>query len=352
MQNRLAEIRKARGIAAADLAESAGLTRQAIYAIEAGAYMPNTAVSLRLARILETTVEGLFSIDDDPEEALTAEFEPLDPDSPPAPGEPLQICKVAKSAIGVAASSLPAWLPMADGIVDPAAPRGGRAVLAGPIEIDNRVLIAGCDPALSLLAAHALKAGVEVVLASANSARAAELLRSGKIHVAGTHPGADTNESGLAAVNFACWQEGLAVKRGNPKSIRSVADLTAPKVTFVNRDSGSAAQRLFDQELARAGVQPSAIRALSRPATTHLAAAWAVASGAADCCIAASSAARRFGLVFIPLSSERFDLLVRKRDLKLKAIETLFEVLNRARLRRQLETIAGYDVSRAGTPVP
>ncbi len=356
MQNRLAEIRKARGIAAAELAQSAGLTRQTIYAIEAGAYMPNTAIALRLASILETTVEGLFSVEDQPEQALTADYEPLDPECPPLPGEPLQICRVSKHSIGVAASSFPAWLPMADGIADPDAKHANRALLAGPVENEDRILLAGCDPALSLLAAHALKAGVEVVLASANSSRAFEMLRTGRIHVAGTHPGAGADESGvlsgMAAINFACWQEGLAVRRGNPKGIRDASDLANPKITFINRDPGSGAQRLLEQELARAGITVRSVRALPRPATTHLAAAWAVASGAADCCIAASSAARRFGLDFLPLSSERFDLIVRKRDLKLKPVETLFEVLNRARLRRQLETIAGYDVSRAGTPVP
>src|SRR5579884_911574 len=329
MQNHVAELRKSRGLSAAEMAELAGLTRQAIYAIEAGAYMPNTAVSLRLARILGTSVEALFSVEDEPEEALTTEFESLDPESPPVAGEPIQICRIGRSNIGVSASSNPAWLPMADGIVDK--PR--RALLASPVEVENRVLIAGCDPALSLLAAHALKAGVEVVLASANSARSLELLRAGKAHVAGIHPGIDAAESGFAAVNFASWREGLAVRQGNPKSIRSVADLARRNVTFVNRDSGSGAQRLFAQELARAGVAASAIRALPEVATTHLAAALSVAEGRADCCVVASSAARRFGLDFMPLSEERFDLVVRKRDLKLKPIEILFDVLNRTRLR-------------------
>jgi putative molybdopterin biosynthesis protein len=80
----------------------------------------------------------------------------------------------------------------------------------------------------------------------------------------------------------------------------------------------------------------------------HLAAAWAVSTGAADCCIAAASAARRFGLDFIPLAAERFDLVLHKRDLRRKAVQALFEVLNRARFRRQLEMLAGYDVSHAG----
>jgi putative molybdopterin biosynthesis protein len=83
----------------------------------------------------------------------------------------------------------------------------------------------------------------------------------------------------------------------------------------------------------------------------HLAAAWAVASGAADCCIAAGSAARRFGLDFVPLAAERFELVLHKRDLTKKAVQGVLNVLNRARFRRQLETIAGYDVSRAGETI-
>jgi molybdate-binding protein len=83
----------------------------------------------------------------------------------------------------------------------------------------------------------------------------------------------------------------------------------------------------------------------------HLAAAWAVASGAADCCIAAGSAARRYGLDFVPIAAERFELVLHKRDLAKKAVQGVLEVLNRARFRRQLEMIAGYDVSRAGETV-
>ena len=63
MINRLAEIRKSRGVPAVDLAAQAGVTRQAIYAIEAGTYIPNTTVALHLARALETSVEALFALD-------------------------------------------------------------------------------------------------------------------------------------------------------------------------------------------------------------------------------------------------------------------------------------------------
>jgi molybdate-binding protein len=234
---------------------------------------------------------------------------------------------------------------MADGIVT----ADGRVVVTSDLEDSNRLLIAGCDPALSLLAHHARSAGVEAVLASGNSAQSLEWLKAGKIDIAGSH----LNDSsptgrGFAAVTFALWQEGFVIKRGNPKGIRRIEDLANPRVRFVNREEGSGSRHLFDSLLQRAGMSPSKIRMCDTTVPGHLAAAWAVASGAADCCIAAGSAARRYGLDFVPLAEERFELMLPKRDLSRKSIQNLFEILSRSRFRRELETIAGYDVSNAG----
>lgn len=346
MINRLAGVRKSRGVAAVDLAAQAGVTRQAIYAIEAGTYMPNTAVALKLARALETTVEDLFALD--PEDQASPEvraFEPLDGAESLAPGEPIQICRVGRRAIGVPAPLFPAYLPVADGIVSDIA----HAAIAGEHDDASRLLIAGCDPALSVLAAHAREVGVDVVLASGNSARALEWLREGKIDIAGTHLNDPAERRrGLSVVTFALWEEGFVVRRGNPKAIRRVEDLADPEVEFINREEGSGSRRLFDTLIASAGMTASKVKGSGNTAPGHLAAAWAVASGAADCCVAAGSAARRFGLDFIPLASERFELVLHKRDLTKKAVQSLLDVLNRSRFRRQLEVIAGYDVSRAG----
>lgn len=349
MINRLAVVRKSRGVSASDLAAQVGVTRQAIYAIEAGTYMPNTAVALRLGRVLETTVEDLFALEK--EEAASngvQSFEPLDEAFSFEPGEPIQICKLGRRAIGVAPPQFPAWLPMADGIATDAR---HAAITAEPDE-PNRLLIAGCDPALSLLAAHARQAGVDVILASGNSASALQWLREGKIDIAGSHLN-DPIAPGRAfcVVTFALWEEGFVVRRGNPKSIRSIADLANPRIRFLNREAGSGSRRLFDSLAAAAGLAPEKIKGSETSAPGHLAAAWAVASGAADCCIAAGSAARRFGLDFIPLAAERFELVLHKRDAARKQIESVLDVLNRARFRRQLESIAGYDVSHAGDVV-
>ena len=77
VRNQLASLRERRGISAAALAKAAGVTRQTIYAIEAGSYVPNTAVALRLARTLETAVEDLFALPaEEPRGAEVTELEP------------------------------------------------------------------------------------------------------------------------------------------------------------------------------------------------------------------------------------------------------------------------------------
>jgi molybdate-binding protein/DNA-binding XRE family transcriptional regulator len=350
MINRLAGMRKGRGISAVDLAAQVGVTRQAIYAIEAGTYMPNTAVALRLARVLDTAVENLFALEAEEKPAGDVRsFEPLDDNFRFEPGEPVQICRVGRRAIGIAPSPFPAWLPMADGIVGAS---GDSAAMAGEPDDANRLLIAGCDPALSLLARQARGMGVDVILANGNSARSLEWLRAGKIDVAGSHLN-DPIAGGRAfsVVTFALWEEGFVVRRGNPKAIRTVADLANPRVRFVNREEGSGSRKLFNSLIEAAGLPASSVKGSDRSVPGHLAAAWAVASDAADCCIAAGSAARRYGLDFIPLAAERFELVLHKRDLTGKAVQGVLEVLNRARFRRQLETIAGYDASQAGATI-
>ena len=118
MINRLAEVRKSRGVAAAALAAEVGITRQAIYAIEAGTYMPNTVVALRLARVLETSVEDLFALEARGiSRHSSGNFRAARRLLRLRTGRAIQICRVGKRAIGVAPPSFPAWLPLADGIV-------------------------------------------------------------------------------------------------------------------------------------------------------------------------------------------------------------------------------------------
>src|SRR5581483_287307 len=111
IRNSLQEIRKRRGISAADLARRIGVSRQTIYAIEDGTYVPNTTVSLQLSRVLDVTVEEIFSLVDklvtEPAKATL-----LAPDELKK-GQLTKLCRVNGRLVAVPVSSLPAYLPAA-----------------------------------------------------------------------------------------------------------------------------------------------------------------------------------------------------------------------------------------------
>src|SRR5947199_8245870 len=98
IENNLSDLRKQRGLSAAHLAKVACVSRQTIYAMEAGTYVPNTAVALRLARALGATVEELFALTDEPP---ASEPRPSPADMLPGSvalesGQPVQLCRVGK----------------------------------------------------------------------------------------------------------------------------------------------------------------------------------------------------------------------------------------------------------------
>jgi len=364
--NHLTALRQKRGFSAADLARRTGISRQTIYAIESGSYMPNTAVALRLARMLEVHVEDLFSLPaDEPAVPLATEQVTLLP-HPDAPrtGDPMQLCRVDRRTVASSPSPVPWYLPTADAVLVGASARAGKAtvqLLHGEYDLANRILVAGCDPGISVLARHVLRAGVELVVAQRNSSQALALLKQGVVHVAGTHLRDEASgESNLpaihrlfaghsvAVVSLAVWEEGLVLAAGNPKSIRSVADLGRRDVTIVNREPGAGSRQLLDAHLDRLGLSGEKVRGYGRLAAGHLPAAWQVRTGDADCCIATRAAARVFGLDFVPLATERYDLAIRRQHLDYPPVAALLDTLNRASFRREMQGLGGYDMSAAG----
>jgi putative molybdopterin biosynthesis protein len=128
-------------------------------------------------------------------------------------------------------------------------------------------------------------------------------------------------------------------------------DLARKAVRIINRETGSGSRALLDRFLAAAGIDRGQVFGYDREARGHLAAAYSVLSGDADVCLATRSAAQTFGLGFVPLHSERYDLVLRKKMAGLPAIQTFLDVLQRADLRRTLEVLAGYDTSKTGSLV-
>jgi molybdate-binding protein/DNA-binding XRE family transcriptional regulator len=351
VHSRLAEARQSRGVAAVALARVAGVTRQTIYAIEAGTYVPNTAIALKLARALEMPVEDLFQLEAEAPAPRLVTARLISPDEC-RQGTPVQLCKVGEKWVGVPAVAAPWQLPPADAVL--ADPERGLVQRLNENDRDARLLVAGCDPAVSVLSRHLQRASVQLVGATVNSSVALDLLRDRLVHVAGTHLRADPAPAAAPFRNavvfvFAVWEEGIVTARGNPKRLRSAADLARRGVRLVNRESGSGARQLLDRALAAAGIDTSRIAGYDEPpAAGHLPAAWRVYSGLADCCIATRSAARAFGLDFVALESNRYDLVLRSESLQITPVERLFETLAQAAVRRELETLCGYDTRETG----
>jgi len=368
VQNNLADLRQKRGLAAAELASRIGVTRQTVYAMEAGSYVPNTLVALKTAQVLGVQVEDLFRIEDDVLPArYTGNVEILPGEQDAQPGQPIQLCRVGRRLVATCPEPLTWSMPAADAVLVNAGRSGKRKgkatvqLLQDEKELGKRLMVAGCDPGISVLSRHLQRAGIELVVVSRNSSQALDLLKQGLVHIAGTHLRDNaTGESNLPAVRqrfanhtvavigFALWEEGIVVGRGNPKGIRVIADFARKGITIVNRESGAGCRLMLDSRLEQLGIAAASVKGYRQIALGHLPAAWHVLTGKADCCIATKAAARVFGLDFIPLLSERYDLVIRRPDLSLAGVQALLDTLGRAAFRRELEGLGGYDTRTAG----
>jgi putative molybdopterin biosynthesis protein len=276
---------------------------------------------------------------------------------------------VNKRLVASPPSPVPWYFPVSDAVVASSSapgkgPKNGRTdvqVFDAADDFRNRVLIAGCDPGISVLAHHLQASGIELVLAHRNSSQSLQLLKEGCVHIAGTHlrdeSSGESNlpeigrlfpKNSVAVISFAVWEEGIVTAAGNPKNIKTVEDLARRDVRIVNREKGAGSRALLDSELKRVKLDPKNIKGYDRTAPGHLPAAWQVQSGQADCCIATRAAARVFGLSFIPLVSERYDLAIRRQHLDMPSVQAVLDTLSRSNYRRELESLGGYDTRAAG----
>ena len=116
IDNNLAYYRQKRGLSAIELAKKIEVSRQTIYAMETGTYVPNTAIALKLARVLDVGVEDLFQLDsaDMPASEESAELMPSDDEA--QPGLPVQICEVGNRLIAMLPTPVVWRLPPATGL--------------------------------------------------------------------------------------------------------------------------------------------------------------------------------------------------------------------------------------------
>ena len=186
-------------------------------------------------------------------------------------------------------------------------------------------------------------------------------LRRGEAHLAGIHLlDEETGEYNIPYVrrflagekvyllHLACREQGLMVPRGNPKGIRSLADLARSDVTIVNRQRGAGTRILLDYELKKLGIRGEQVLGYDREEFTHMGVAAAVASGTADAGLGIRAAAAALGLDFVPVAVERYDLCIPARFWDEEGAVRLREVMALEEFRREAESWGGYDLRECG----
>lgn len=357
------QYRLTRGWSQEELAEKIDIRRQAIYDIESGRYLPNTAIALRLARVFDCRVEDLFVQEDHPD------IQPVHVvNGGQKPATRLILGRVRDRLVGFplqGAESMPFGFCPADGLLS----KDGKnaQILSTPDRLNKTVILMGCDPAFGILNYYisGIAPDVRVHCRFASSHRAIDGVAQGLAHVAGTHlHNMGTTESNvtLAAqklagvrgivMGFSLLEEGLMVAKGNPLGIRTVADLAQPMVRFVNREAGAALRILLDDHLQRAGVPVSAINGYQNEVASHREGAYRIACNVADAALGLRAIAEVFDLDFVPVTAARCDLVI-PGDMAYThpAVKILLDVLQSAALRREIDAIPGYDGTVTGKTI-
>ncbi len=359
MVSHVKQYRQRAGLSQTQLAELAGVKRQAIYDIESGRYLPNTAVALRLARGLGCLVEDLFS-----EEAPAGSRPLLMAVAKPSGSKRVSVVKIRDRLVGYPVDGIFAFqngLRPADGML-----QGGQGrvrLFTEETVLEKSILLTGCDPAFSLLAAHVFRAepSFRVICRFASSHLALDRLAGGMAHIAGTHlqngPDGEANVSlardklkgaGGMVVGYSLMEEGFMVAPGNPAGIRSVSDLAHLKTRLANRERGAALRVLLDDELSRAGIPPTAVSGYNREVRSHSQGAQMVACGSADAALGLRAVACAYGLDFVPITQVRCDLVIPDDLLQNKMVQLILDIMQTRRLREELASIPGYNSKKTG----
>ena len=227
------------------------------------------------------------------------------------------------------------------------------------------VAIGSHDLVLDLAASALRQLDPRLTLASSNVGSLGGLaaLRDGMCHLAGSHlldpaSGAYTlpyvdrllGERKAAVIRLVHREQGLLVAPGNPLGLTGV-DVLAGGVRYVNRQRGAGTRVLLDHLLTRAGLDPEKIDGYRREEHTHLAVAAAVAAGRADCGLGIRAAARAFGLDFVPVAEEPYDLVTTEPLLRTGILDPLLALLEDVAFLRQIEKLGGYSTAETGRRV-
>jgi len=388
MSSRLRLARLARGLSQEQLARKAGITHQAIQGFEAGRWDPSLKVALRIAAALGTTVEDLFQ---DASSYPQVELKTLvEAGTEPGTCNRVELARVQGETVAFRlqgdAGSLGGFRPTGGLLQDVTEALVSQAVPLGPYW--DTVVVAGCDPAIPLVADALSRRDPKLRLLwwPCSNAKAVELLARGLVHAACVHVTVGTlsqilgvpfkgrsagrvrssgenpewlqwvsraqKDGNVNLVHFASWREGIVLARGLSGEVNGLENVAGSHMRIVNRESGAQARLVLEKEMKRVGVAPGDLDGFDTVASGHLQVASAIAGGLAMAGIASEPVALAYGLDFLPLSEESCEMLVG--TIPSRGTEgasqqaALIEALGDPVLSAQLGSLPGYDPSDCG----
>ena len=150
-------------------------------------------------------------------------------------------------------------------------------------------------------------------------------------------------------VTLAYRTQGLMLVPGNPKDVKKINDVAKSDVRFVNRNPGSGTRLWFDGELSKQKIPTGQINGYERVVKTHSDAASLIHAGEADAALGLQAAAYQYGLDFIPLFEERYDLVL-TREYE-RALSPLLDYIQTSNFRMELNALTGYNSSHSGEQI-
>jgi molybdate-binding protein/DNA-binding transcriptional regulator YhcF (GntR family) len=152
----------------------------------------------------------------------------------------------------------------------------------------------------------------------------------------------------VAVVHLADRIQGLIVAKGNPKKIFSLEDLKRPDITFSNRQKGSGTRVWLDYKLRELGLKPSMIKGYDIENATHLAVGMSILHGDADVGLGIQASAISCNLDFIPVTQEKFGLVIPIENYRSKLFEPLIKIIQSTEFKNTVNEMGGYDTKGTG----
>jgi excisionase family DNA binding protein len=153
---------------------------------------------------------------------------------------------------------------------------------------------------------------------------------------------------GYVVVQLFFREQGLFVKKGNPKGIGSLKDVARNDIVYVNRNQGTGTRLLFDFLIGEEKIAPDRIKGYTREVGSHIEAGLTILKGDGDCALGIRYIANILDLDFIPLFNERFDMVIPEEHFHSVQMKSFLSFFEQQRLVNSISDFTGYDVSNTG----